>query len=233
MLVMGSCAFFAVKFSSSDSTTALTLEDEQSKTENLTVYPQILILFILESNDSSLPVTFFYTDIDIKNNSFSLKVIENSLDLSYKNKNYKLENLYKIKGINAVRNALQDYLKIDFARFVKFDSDSFDNIIKIFGSNNIILPSNIADYFNFSDSFVSSAKDIEKIITFNNYTGEQNRYDTAEFILTEIISSADRDRILTSLDFYFNSFINSVKTDITAIDFIDYKEEISDLLRIE
>ena len=190
------------------------------------------ILFILDPNDPDHPerqTAMMMLHFDpVRKQEFWVG-IPLDLQVSHEGKLMTAENCYINHGLDAVKKAVGTALDQEIDRYIMMDSKGFDQLANVIG--NVSYPSPIKDAgLRRVDDGVSvqlDNKQFETLLTSTRYDKETERCTTIGLSVSQLLNQCDGTRIGNNLDNYFNTVINAVTTDITAMDFADHKHAIS------
>lgn len=134
------------------------------------------------------------------------------------------------KAVSAVESATG--IKIDY--YIKFNNDSFKDIVSIFGGVDYNIPYNLIYsntetgeeiIFREGVTYVD-AESIRKLLIYPLYnSGEEYRAKVMGVIVTDLVNKNVSEGFSSHIDDYFNIVINSsVETDFTAYDYREQSE---------
>ncbi|MBQ8922760.1 MAG: hypothetical protein IJ060_11505 [Oscillospiraceae bacterium] len=190
------------------------------------------ILFILDPSDPDHPereTAMMLLHFDpVRKQEFCIG-IPLDLQVPYEGKLMTAENCLLNHGLDAVKKAIGSALDQEVDRYIMMDSQGFDQLANVIG--NVSYPSPIKDAgLRRVDDGVSvqlDNKQFETLLTSTRYDKETDRCTTIGLAVSRLLNQCDGTRIGNNLDNYFNTVINAVTTDITAMDFSDHKHAIS------
>ncbi len=190
------------------------------------------ILFVLDPDDPDHPerqnaMMLLHFD-PVKKQEFCIG-IPLTLQVTYDSKLMTAESCMMNHGLEALKKAVGTTLDQKVDRYIMMDSKGFDQLVNVIG--NVSYPSPIKDAgLRRVDDGVSvqlDNKQFETLLTSTRYDKETDRCTTIGLAVSQLLNQCDGTRIGNNLDNYFNSVINAVNTDITAMDFSDHKHAIS------
>ncbi|MGN1480944.1 LCP family glycopolymer transferase [Porcipelethomonas sp.] len=146
--------------------------------------------------------------------------------------NKPVEDIYLNDGDSEVRNSLEYTLGIQIDRYMTFDSESFKKACNILGGVTFAVPKGISGLPESDGEQYLSPEQMEKIISFGGYAGgETQRISTASSLITAMINQTSGKRISENLDNNFETIINMVDSDISAVDYNNRKYAIKFMLK--
>ena len=146
--------------------------------------------------------------------------------------NKPVEDIYLSGGNSEVKTAIEYTLGIQIDRYMNFDSESFKKICNILGGATFAVPSGISGLPQSDGEQYLSPDQMEKIISFGGYSGgETQRISTASSLITAMLNQTSGNRISENLDNSFETIINMVESDISAVDYNDRKYAIKFMLK--
>lgn len=148
-----------------------------------------------------------------------------------------LYNFYRNGGTASAVKAVENCTGVKIDKFIKFNKDSFTNIIDIFGGVDYDIPYNLIydnpttgeeTIIREGETYLDSST-MRKVLTYPNYnSGEEYRAKCLGIIITDMINTNVDANFASHLDDYFSSVINStIETDITSYDY----DEISNAMK--
>ena len=146
--------------------------------------------------------------------------------------NKRAEDVYVSSGAAGISQSIEYTLGIEIDRYAVFDSESFKKACNILGGVSYAVPKGIAGVPESDSEQYLSPEQIEKIISYGGYSGgEIQRISTASAIVTAMMNQTSGVRIAENLDNTFETLINMIKSDISAIDYNDKKYAIKFMLK--
>lgn len=148
------------------------------------------------------------------------------------NDNKRAKDIYESSGAAGVSQSIEYSLGIEIDRYAVFDSESFKKACNIMGGVTYAVPKGIKGIPESDSEQYLSPEQIEKIISFGGYSGgEIQRISTASAIVTAMMNQTSGVRIAENLDNTFETLINLIKSDISAVDYNDKKYAIKFMLK--
>lgn len=146
--------------------------------------------------------------------------------------NKPVEDVYLSGGDSEVKSTLEYTLGIQIDRYMRFNSESFKKICNILGGANFAVPKGISGLPQSDGEQYLSPEQMSKIISYGGYSGgETQRISTVSSLITAMVNQTSGSRISDNLDNVFETIINMVKTDISAVDYNDKKYSIKFMLK--
>ncbi len=185
------------------------------------------ILFVLDEEESVRPLTFLVARIMPADKQILFFSMPTNM-LSVVNGEQKtLAEFYNNGGVKAAQDAITQETQVTFDRYIILDSASFQKICNIFAGVYYQVP---ADTDGFTDSaepqWLGPAQ-MQKLITYPLFpNGEEERSVLVADIISEMINQTDYERIVDSMDSNFKTLINMMETDISALDYDNYKSAL-------
>lgn len=138
-----------------------------------------------------------------------------------------LKEAYDRGGAVSAVKFSEQVLGVDIDRYMIFDSEAFLKACDIMGGVSYVV--NI-DAFGFSDPGTEqflNGKQIQTLLTYSMFeNGEEQRAYTASSLLAAMVNQADGQRIAEMFDINFNTIINMVDSNVTAVDYKNRKSAI-------
>ena len=138
-----------------------------------------------------------------------------------------LKESYDRGGAASAVSFSEQVLGVDIDRYMTFDSEAFLKACDIMGGVSYVV--NI-DAFGFAEPGTEqflNGQQIQTLITYSMYeNGEEQRAYTASSVLAAMVNQADGQRIAEMFDINFNTIINMVDSNVTAVDYKNRKAAI-------
>jgi anionic cell wall polymer biosynthesis LytR-Cps2A-Psr (LCP) family protein len=193
-----------------------TYEWENEEEEPTETYPEAYTFVIMRSTPVDKQITF----MGIPNNMMTGK------------ENQTAEDIFIDGGSAGLVSSLEYTLGIKIDRHMTFNSESFEKLCNILGGVNFAVPKGIDGMTESDSEQYLSADQIENIISYGGYSGgELQRISTVSSLVTAMVNQTSGKRISENLDSNFETIINMVESDITAIDYNDRKYAIKFMLQ--
>lgn len=229
MFVFGAVALYSYNKLTEDNTE---LQPMQAAVTGISDGDINSILFILDPNDPDHPdrkTAMMMLHFDPIRKQEICIGIPLELQVAHEGKLMTAENCLINHGLEALKNAVGAALDQKIDRYMMMDSKGFEKLINAIG--NVAYPSPIKDTgLRRVDDGVSvqlDTKQFETLLTSTQYDRETDRCATIGLSVAQLLNQCDGKRIGNNLDNYYHSFIDSVTTDITAMDFANHKHAIS------
>lgn len=148
------------------------------------------------------------------------------------NDNKKAKDIYESSGAAGISQSIEYSLGIEIDRYAVFDSESFKKACNIMGGVTYAVPKGVKGIPDSDSEQYLSPEQIEKIISYGGYSGgEIQRISTASAIVTAMMNQTSGVRIAENLDNTFETLINLIKSDISAVDYNDKKYAIKFMMK--
>ncbi|MGN0613251.1 MAG: LCP family protein [Porcipelethomonas sp.] len=142
------------------------------------------------------------------------------------------QDVYIDSGASALASSIEYTLGINIDRHMTLDSEAFKKICNILGGVTFAVPKGVEGVSTADGEQYLSAEQAEAIISCGNYSGgELQRISTASSLITAMLNQTNGERVAGNLDNSFNTIINMVESDISAIDYNDRKYAIKFMLK--
>lgn len=142
-----------------------------------------------------------------------------------------IRNSYDRGGAQAAVNFVNQTFGITIDRYIRFDSDSFRKVCDVLGGATYFVEPDIAGFKKEGGEEYLNSRQIETLITYPMFNGrEVQRAYTASSLLTAMLNQTDGKRVADNFRNSFDSIINMVTTDITAVDYKNRQYAIRNML---
>ncbi|MCM1133047.1 MAG: LCP family protein [Ruminococcus flavefaciens] len=185
------------------------------------------ILFILDEPDEKCPSTFMLMRSIPKDKRIVFLGIPTNTISVIDGSQQNIKTAYETGGTSGAVNFVEQLFGIDVDRYMKFDSTAFIKACDILGGVTYPISEDIAIFNGDGSEVYLNAEQIDKYITYAAFKGgEVERAYNASSIISAMVNQASGVRIADNLDNSFNTIINMVDSDITAVDYKDRKTAI-------
>ncbi|MCM1506547.1 MAG: LCP family protein [Ruminococcus flavefaciens] len=142
-----------------------------------------------------------------------------------------IQNSYDRGGAQAAVNFVNQTFGITVDRYMKFDSESFRKVCDILGGVTYFVEPNIAGFKKEGGEEYLNSRQIETLVTYPMFNGrEVQRAYTASSILASMVNQTDGKRVADNFKTSFDSIINMINTDVTAVDYKNRQYGIRNML---
>ncbi len=142
-----------------------------------------------------------------------------------------IQNSYERGGAQAAVNFVNQTFGITVDRYMKFDSESFRKVCDILGGVTYYVEPDIAGFKKEGGEEYLNSRQIETLITYPMFSGrEVQRAYTASSILSSMVNQTDGKRVADNFRTSFDSVINMITTDVTAVDYKNRQHAIRNML---
>lgn len=138
---------------------------------------------------------------------------------------------YESGGSTGAVKFTEQIFGIDVDRYMKVDSAALIKVCDILGGVSYPVAEDIAGFNGDGSEQYLNSEQVEKLITYSLYDGgEVERAYVVSSVFSAMINQNDRVRISDNLDSSFNTVVNMVDTNITAVDYKNRKVAIKGML---
>lgn len=142
-----------------------------------------------------------------------------------------IQNSYERGGAQSAVNFVNQTFGITIDRYMKFDSESFRKVCDILGGVTYYVEPNIAGFKKEGGEEYLNSRQIETLVTYPMFNGrEVQRAYTASSILASMVNQTDGKRVADNFKTSFDSIINMINTDVTAVDYKNRQYGIRNML---
>ncbi|MDE6501995.1 MAG: LCP family protein [Ruminococcus sp.] len=142
-----------------------------------------------------------------------------------------IQNSYERGGAQSAVKFVNQTFGITVDRYMKFDSESFRKVCDILGGVTYYVEPDIAGFKKEGGEEYLNSRQIETLITYPMFNGrEVQRAYTASSILSSMINQTDGKRVADNFKTSFDSIINMISTDVTAVDYKNRQHAIRNML---
>jgi len=142
-----------------------------------------------------------------------------------------IQNSYERGGAQSAVNFVNQTFGITVDRYMKFESESFRKVCDILGGVTYYVEPDIAGFKKEGGEEYLNSRQIETLITYPMFNGrEVQRAYTASSILSSMINQTDGKRVADNFRTSFDSVINMITTDVTAVDYKNRQHAIRNML---
>ncbi len=226
LLIIGGAALFIYNYFE------LGKEDElpelMSRTSSEITYDDShTVLLILDTPEDSSPQTFMLMHSVPVDKTLMLVGIPANTVGSVSGKQKQLSEVYESGGAMETVDFLEQIFSVDISRYMIFDSDAFIELTDIFGGVTYTLDVKVPGVGEAGVEKILNGMQIERYITYALFPdGEMQRAFNTGAILAAMVNQSDGQRIADNFDMYFNTIIDMVETNVTAVNYKNYSTAI-------
>lgn len=226
LLIIGGAALFIYNYFELGNDSELSEPIARNITE-VTYEDSHTILLILDTPEEKCSSTFVMMRSVPKEKKLLFVGIPSNTIAVVDGKQASLKESYDRGGAASAVSFSEQVLGVDIDRYMTFDSEAFLKACDIMGGVSYVV--NI-DAFGFvepgTEQFLNGQQ-IQTLITYSMYeNGEEQRAYTASSVLAAMVNQADGQRIAEMFDINFNTIINMVDSNVTAVDYKNRKAAI-------
>ena len=189
------------------------------------------VLFVLETPDMKCTSTFVLMRSIPKDKKIHLMGIPSNMIYLVDGEQQNLKSVYERGGASSAVTFLEQVLGVEIDKYMKFDSESFMKVCDVFGGVSYPVDADIAGFKNDGSVQYLNSSQIVTFVTYSLFEGgEVQRAYVASSLLSSMVNQADGKRIADNMDITFNTIINSIDSDITAVDYKKKKTAIKGML---
>ncbi|MDE5556346.1 MAG: LCP family protein [Ruminococcus sp.] len=142
-----------------------------------------------------------------------------------------IKNSYDRGGAQAAVNFVNQTFGITVDRYIKFTPEAFRKVCDVLGGVTYYVEPDIAGFKKNGGEEYLNSNQIETLITYPMFNGrEVQRAYMASSVLSSMINQTDGKRVADNFKASFDSIINMVSTDITAVDYKNRQYAIRNML---
>ncbi|MCM1357827.1 MAG: LCP family protein [Prevotella sp.] len=142
-----------------------------------------------------------------------------------------IKSLYDRNGAQAAVNFVNQAFGITVDRYIKFTPEAFRKVCDVLGGVTYYVEPDIAGFKKSGGEEYLNSNQIETLITYPMFNGrEVQRAYTASSVLSSMLNQTDGKRVADNFKASFDSIINMVATDITAVDYKNRQYAIRNML---
>ena len=224
MIVLGSVGLYFYRRMTNKDTE---LKPMQSATASISEEDINEILFILKPDSDNLQPAVMLMRFDPIRKAEYCVGIPLNLIVDNDGREMTVQQCLESHGANSLKNAIGNTLEQEIDRYILLDSKGFQKVIALIGNVSYVVTVRDDGLRPQSTSQVLDASQFETLLTSKKYASEQERTAVIGLAISAMLNQCDGIRISTNLDGYFSAFINTVTTDITAMDFSAHRHAIS------
>lgn len=189
------------------------------------------LLLILDVPEEKCPSTFVMMRSIPKEKKLLFVGIPANTIAVIDGKQARLSDSYARGGASAAVSFSEQVLGVEIDRYMTFDSDAFLKICDILGGVSYTVREDIVGFEKTDKEQYLNGKQILTYLTYPMFEkGEEQRAYTASSLITSMVNQSDGQRLADGFDRNFNTIINLVDSDVTAVDYKNYKTAIKYML---
>lgn len=138
---------------------------------------------------------------------------------------------YESGGASGAINFTNKVFGIEVERYMKLDYDALIKVCDILGGVTYPVSEDITGFNGDGSEQYLNSEQIEKLITYSLYDGgEVERSFVISSVFSSMLTTSNCTRISDNLDSSFNTVINMVDSDISAVDYEKHKTALKYML---
>lgn len=208
------------------------LSEPTGRTAGIATYEDShTILFILDTPDKKCKSTFMLIrSIPKEKKILCVGIPSNSIQL-IDGVQYSISEYYDAGGGSYAADFIARQFEIDKPKYVIFDENSFCKLSDIMGGVSYAVSVDIQGFEDTTNEQFLNGKQIVTLLSYPLFKdGEKQRASIVGSLMSSMINQADGERLADSLDRNFNTLVDMVTTDITAVDYRARKDAIKFML---
>ena len=185
------------------------------------------VLMVIDDPKAASPLTFaLMRSVPKDKDLLFVGIPANTVEV-YNGKQTSISEVYGRGGAQEAANFAEQLLDIDIRRYITFNCDTFAEFCDIFGGVSYETGVKIPGLGNPDKKQHLIGSQIARFLTFSEYPdGEMQRAFNVGSVLASIVNQSDYQRIADNFELYFNTIVNMVDTNITAVDYKKYSDAI-------
>ncbi len=185
------------------------------------------ILFILDVPEETCSSTFVLMRSVPKDKKLLFVGVPTNTITVYNGAQSSMKEAYDRGGAIEAVSFAEQVFDIEIERYMKFDSAALIRLCDIMGGVSYTTGVNIAGFRPADEEQLLVGKQVQTYLTYSMFSGgEVQRAYTASAVLSSMVNQADGQRIADDFDRNFNTIINMVDTNVTAVDYKEHKAVI-------
>ena len=203
------------------------LQPMQSATTNISDEDINTILFVLQPNDTDrLSAVMMFRFDPVRKQEFCIGIPLN-MKVKHEGREMSVGACLSNHGAEALRTAVGTALDQEIDRYMMLNSDGFQAMVNLIGNVSYTVPIRDKGLRKSDTSVMLDNTQFETMLTSHNYSDELERSAVIGHAVSQLLNQCDGKRVGGNMDSYFNTIINQVTTDITAMDYNDHRHAIT------
>jgi len=230
LLAVGAIGIFA--FDYIQKSKEVELSEPVGKTAGIAEYEDShTIMFILDTPDRACKSTFMLVrSIPKEKKILCIGIPSNSIQV-INGQQYSIAEYYESGGGSYASEFIAQQFGIDTPKYVVFNEDAFCKLSDIMGGVSYAVSVDIQGFEDTTNEQFLNGKQIVTLLTYPLFNdGEKQRASIVGSLMSSMINQSDGERLSDSLDRNFNTLIDMVTTNITAVDYKAKKDAIQFML---
>ncbi|MDE6780166.1 MAG: LCP family protein [Ruminococcus sp.] len=230
LLIIGGGAFWIYNYLGLNKSATLT-EPTPRAAATVSVEDNHTILLILDEPEQKCSSTFvLMRSKPIEKRVIFIGIPTNTISIIDGQQEH-IQNSYDRGGAQGAVNFVNQTFGITVDRYIRFDSASFRKVCDVLGGATYFVEPDIAGFKKEGGEEYLNSRQIETLITYPMFNGrEVQRAYTASSLLAAMLNQTDGKRVADNFRTSFDSIINMVTTDITAVDYKNRQYAIRNML---
>lgn len=230
IIVIGGIGLYA--FNYIEKSKEVELSEPMGKTAGVATYEDShTILFILDTPDKKCKSTFMLIrSIPKEKKILCVGIPSNSIQL-INGTQYSIGEYYESGGGKYAADFIAQQFGIDTPKYAIFDEEAMCKLSDIMGGVSYAVSVDIQGFEDSKNEQFLNGKQIVTLLTYPLFKdGEKQRSSIVGSLMSSMINQSDGKRLSDSLDRNFNTLIDMVNTNITAVDYREKKDAIQFML---
>ena len=202
------------------------------------------LLFVLDPDDDTKKNAVMMMRFDPVRKKIFCVGIPLDMQVVYDGKAMTVDTCYINHGMEAMKTAISDLLDQPIDRYIKMDSNGFQQTVNLIGNVTYRIPVRDTGLRPTEDDMEVTLDNLqfETLLTSSNYMDEGERCNVignsvaqllnqciggGEITTNSVRRGEGGARIAKNLESYFSTVVNAVTTDITVMDFSNHRHAIS------
>lgn len=189
------------------------------------------ILFVLDEPDKKTSSTFMLMRSVPKDKKVVFIGIPTNTIAIVDGEQKSIASAYNSGGASSAVEFTQEVFGITVDRYMRLDSEAFIKVCDILGGVKYPVSEDVAGFNGDGSIQYLNSEQVEKLITYSLYgDGEIERAYIVGSVFSSMLNQASGVRLSDNLDTSFNTLVNMVDTNITAVDYKKRKTAIKTML---
>lgn len=185
------------------------------------------ILFVLKPDDAErLPAVMLFHFDPVRKQEYCVGVPCN-MEVDHEGRTMTVRECLDNNGINNLRNALAKTLDQEIDYHVQLDSAGFQKMMGLIGNVTYLVTIHDDGLRPDDTSQQLDSTQFETLLTSTHFYSEEERSTVIGFSVAALLNQCDGKRIAANIDDYFNSIINNITTNVTAMDFSQHRHAVT------
>lgn len=228
LVITGCAALYVYRLITKDDSSLLTMTGSITQ---ITEEDEFTILCILDTGEQDVPRSYMLYHFNPMIKKTCCIGLPANLLLTLDGQTATVDSNYLTGGVPTLKKAVEATMEITVDRYMKFNTESFDKLCSVLGGVEASVPVRIKGIPNTTITQYLNSEQIRLFIGYTGFSGEElQRATIVSSTMSSMLNQTDPVRINAVLESTYNTLVDMMDTDVSALDFKNRKNAMSYML---